>query len=93
MTTVCGRGVLEGLLVFPRERPSLEPLAALYRAGCLDAAVQVGAISMEEDEALPVVGALAALPGPDLSFLGEKLLTRPHDPGIRGRARVALCGA
>jgi hypothetical protein len=85
-------GRLEGLVALAREAPGLEVLVALYRGGCTDAALTVGAKMLEADETLAVVGALAALHGPDLSFLGERLLTKIEDPDIRERVKSTLVG-
>ncbi len=85
-------GQLEGLVAFARETPRLEILVALYRGGCTDAALTVGAEMLEADKTLAVVGALAALHGPDLSFLGERLLTKIEDPGIRESVKSTLVG-
>lgn len=85
-------GRLEGLVAFARATPRLEILAALYRGGCIEAALTVGANLVEADQTLAVVGALAALHGPDLSFLGEGLLTKIEDPGIRDHVKSTLLG-
>lgn len=85
-------GIMSGLLEFSRANPDIRVVAALYRAGCVDSALSVAAVVLEEDEAQPVVGALAALHGPDLSFLGQQLLTKLDDSGIRERVQRVLMG-
>ena len=86
-------GVMEGLLEFSRASQGVRVLAALYRAGCIDPALSVGAAVLKADVEQPVVEALAALHGPDLSFLGQQLLTKVEDPGIREHVQVVLKGA
>ncbi|MFT4622013.1 MAG: hypothetical protein ACI8PZ_000665 [Myxococcota bacterium] len=80
------------LVTYASATGSVEPLAALWRAGRFPEAVEAGAAALSADPSAPVVEAAAALAGPDVRVFVEALLARVDGAAASEVRRVLAVG-
>jgi len=87
----CARGgLVEGLAAAGEETGSAHPAASLCRVGRIDACVEVAARTLDAHPAAPVVQWLAAVYGPEMGDLLQRIAVRlTHPDAVERVARLA----